>query len=134
MIIIEKKEDCTNYDPLLIDMAERPPGRYKLTIKKLREPRTHRQNKWLWGIIYPMLLDGLNHIGYEFTKVEQVHEFCKDVFCDKYVNKHTGEIIEIPDSTKEMDTVMFATYIQVIREWASEFLYLEIPDPPHDED
>lgn len=132
MIIIEKKENCTDYDALLTDMAKRPPGKYQLTLKKVRDPRTRRQNAWLWGTIYPMLLEGLNDIGYELTDTKQVHRFCKDVFSDKYINKHTGEIIQIPDSTKEMDTVVFSTYIQVIREWASEFLYLEIPDPPHD--
>lgn len=48
---------------------------------------------------------------------------------DKVVNKHTGEIIEFPGSTATMDTVTFSTYCEKLREYAREYLSIEIPDP-----
>lgn len=48
---------------------------------------------------------------------------------DRVINKHTGEIIEIPRSTKEMDTVTFSTYCDQLREYGRQYLGVEIPDP-----
>lgn len=129
MAVIIKGNGCTDFTELICEMAELPEGNYNTTITKCRRPRTGQQNKYLWGVVYPLLHKGLIEAGYTFAIVEEVHDFCKSVFNLRTVNKHTGEIIEIPDSTKEMDVVVFSTYIQIIREWASEYLYLEIPDP-----
>jgi hypothetical protein len=107
-----------------------PDGIYTIEIKKVRKPRSTDQNGWLWSCIYPMLLDGLLNAGWEFTSVEQVHEFFKSqMTADKVVNKHTGEIIEFPGSTAVMDTLTFSTYCEKLREYAHEYLNLEIPDP-----
>jgi hypothetical protein len=77
-----------------------------------------------------MLLDGLNDAGWDFVDVEQVHDFFKaQMTADKVVNKETGEIIEFPRSTARMDTVAFSTYCERLREYAREYLNVEIPDP-----
>ena len=61
---------------------------------------------------------------------EEVHEYCKSVFTsDSKINKHTGEIITFPTSTKDMNTVEFVTYVDLLRDWASEYLNIDIPDP-----
>ena len=105
-------------------------GIYQVEVKKVRKPRSNDQNGWLWGCIYPMLLDGLNDAGWDFVDVEQVHDFFKaQMTADKVVNKETGEIIEFPRSTARMDTVAFSTYCERLREYAREYLNVEIPDP-----
>lgn len=105
-------------------------GLYRIEVKRVRKPRSNDQNGWLWGCIYPMLLDALIDAGWDFVNVEQVHEFFKaQMTADKVVNKHTGEIIEFPCSTASMDTVTFSTYCEKIREYASEYLCIEIPEP-----
>lgn len=99
-------------------------------IKAKRKKRTDDQNEWLWGCIYPMLLYALVNEGWEYTNVEQVHEFFKTRFTsDQVVNKHTGEIVEFPSSTAAMDTVTFSSYCELLRTYALEYLDLEIPDP-----
>lgn len=99
-------------------------------IKAKRKKRSDDQNEWLWGCIYPMLLYALINEGWEYTNVEQVHEFFKTRFTsDQVVNKHTGEIIEFPNSTASMDTLTFSTYCEQLRTYALEYLDLEIPDP-----
>ena len=105
-------------------------GIYQVEVKKVRKPRSNDQNGWLWGCIYPMPLDALNDAGWEFVDVEQVHEFFKaQMTADKVVNRETGEIVEFPTSTARMSTVAFSTYCERLREYAREYLNVEIPDP-----
>lgn len=105
-------------------------GCYMINITKQRKVRTLNQNDWLWGCVYPILLDGLLDVGWEFTSVEQVHEFFKKQMAqDKVVNFTTGEIVEIPKSTATMDTQQFSMYVDALRAYADEFLNVTIPEP-----
>ena len=105
-------------------------GCYMINITKQRKGRTLNQNDWLWGCVNPILLDGLLDAGWEFTSVEQVHEFFKKQMAqDKVVNYTTGEIVEIPMSTAIMDTQQFAIYIDALRAYAEDFLNVTIPEP-----
>lgn len=127
---IEKKNGLFNLKPLYALMNQFLDGIYCFEIKKVRKPRSNDQNGWLWGCIYPMLLEALLDAGWEFVTVEQVHEFFKSqMTADQVVNKHTGEIITFPGSTATMDTLTFSTYCEKLREYALEYLNLEIPDP-----
>lgn len=108
-------------------------GSYMLNVTRQRRGRTLNQNDWLWGCVYPILLDGLLEAGWEFTSVEQVHEFFKRQMAnDRVVNYHTGEIVEIPRSTATMDTQQFSMYVEKLREYAEEFLDVTIPPPDRD--
>lgn len=129
-IRIEKKNGLFNLKPLYDNFILAIDGVYEIVVKKVRKHRSLDQNGWLWGCIYPMLLEALINEGWEFTCVEQVHEFFKDLMTtDKVVNKYTGEIITFPASTASMDTVTFSTYCEKLREYALEYLHIEIPDP-----
>lgn len=105
-------------------------GCYMITITKQRKGRTLNQNDWLWGCVYPILLDGLLDAGWEFTSIEQVHEFFKKQMAqDKVVNFTTGEIVAIPKSTATMDTQQFSMYVDALRAYADDFLNVTIPEP-----
>lgn len=95
-----------------------------------RKKRTGDQNAWLWGCIYPMFLQAAINEGWDYTSVEQVHEFCKNIFTkDSVVNRETGEIVTFPRSTSVMTTLEFFTYCDLIRDHALEYFYIEIPEP-----
>lgn len=127
---IEKKGGLFDLKPVYQQLNTAPDGTYTIEVKKVRKPRSLDQNGWLFGCIYPMLLEALLNEGWEFTDVDQVHEFFKSqMTADKVVNKHTGEIIEFPGSTASMDTLTFSTYCEKLRDYAIEYLNLEIPDP-----
>lgn len=129
-VLVEKKGGLFNLAPLYSWFSQVCDGIYRIEVKKVRKPRSNDQNGWLWGCIYPMLLEALLDAGWEFVSVEHVHEFFKaQMTADKVMNKHTGEIIEFPGSTAMMDTVTFSTYCEKLREYAREFLNIEIPDP-----
>lgn len=127
---IEKAKGLFNLKALYALFAQAVDGIYQVEVKKIRKPRSNDQNGWLWGCIYPMMLDALLEAGWEFVSVEQVHEFFKSqMTADKVVNRQTGEIISFPSSTAAMDTVTFSTYCDKLRYYASEYLHIEIPDP-----
>lgn len=105
-------------------------GSYALKIRKLHKARTLNQNDYLWGVVYPALLDGLIDAGWEFTSTEQVHAFFKSLLAsEKVINRHTGEIAELPVSTAAMNTVQFSVYVDKLREYALEYLHVDIPEP-----
>lgn len=105
-------------------------GIYAATIKKVRKPRSNDQNGYLWGCVYPLMLRGLINAGWEFTSDAQVHEYFKKLFTtEQVVNRDTGEIIEFPSSTALMDTLTFKTYTDKLREYAFEYLGMDIPEP-----
>lgn len=99
-LLVEKRNGLFNLKPLYEWFKHQLDGMYRIEVKRVRKPRSNDQNGWLWGCIYPMLLDALLDAGYEFVSVEQVHEFFKaQMTSDKVVNKHTGEILTFPGST-----------------------------------
>lgn len=129
-ILIDKIDGYFNLHNVYAFFRATSNGCYMLNITKQRRGRTLNQNDWLWGAVYPILLDGLLDAGWEFTSVEQVHEFFKKLMAhEQVVNFDTGEIVEIPKSTATMDTQQFATYIEKLREYAQEFLNVTIPEP-----
>ena len=129
-IHIEKIQGLFDLKPVYDFFMNVCDGIYRLEVRRVRKPRSKDQNGWLWGCIYPMLMDALLDAGWDFVSVAQVHEFFKaQMTSDKVVNKHTGEIIEFPGSTATMDTLTFSTYCEKLREYAREYLNTEIPDP-----
>jgi hypothetical protein len=127
---IEKNGGLFDLKPIYTYFRSAMDGVYIVGITKSRRGRTNNQNEWLWGCVYPLLLEGLLDAGWEFTTVEQVHEYFKSMLASAVVvNRDTGEVVEIPQSTAQMDTVQFSSYVQKLRDYASEYLNVEIPDP-----
>lgn len=129
-VLIDKISGLFDLKPVYDYIRAKADGVFMVEVKRKRKLRSDDQNGWLWGCIYPMLLDAMIAEGWEFTSTEQLHEFFKaQMTADQVVNKETGEIIKFPSSTAEMDTVTFSTYCEKLREYAREYLNCEIPDP-----
>lgn len=126
----EKVNGLFDSKALLLAFSLLANGIYVISIKKVRKQRSNKQNGYLWGCAYPLLLKGMINVGWEFATIEQIHEFFKGHFTsEQIVNRDTGEVVEIPSSTSEMDTVTFNTYVDKLREYASEYLGMELPEP-----
>lgn len=107
-----------------------PIGDYVVTITHDRKTRTNQQNAYLWGIVYPAVLFGLQDAGWEIIDEEQVHEYCKQAFAAREViNKDTGEVLILPSSTAQMQTAEFNVYVENIKAFAFEYLNITIPEP-----
>ena len=107
-----------------------PNGDYIFTVTPNRKTRSNQQNAYLWGIVYPAVLFGLQDAGWEITDEEQVHEYCKQAFAAREViNKDTGEVLSLPNSTARMQTAEFNVYVDKIKAFALEYLNITIPEP-----
>lgn len=107
-----------------------PIGDYVITITPNRKTRSNQQNAYLWGIVYPAVLFGLQDAGWEIIDEEQVHEYCKQAFAAREViNKDTGEVLSLPNSTARMQTAEFNVYVDKIKAFALEYLNITIPEP-----
>lgn len=107
-----------------------PDGRYRLTVEKYRKNKSNPQLGYLFACVYPLVLKALNDAGWEFVSVDEVDEYCKSMFSSKEIlNRNSGEIMDIPGLKREMTTVEMMTYVDAIRDWASEFLNVYIPEP-----
>ena len=129
-VIVEKVNGLFNLNKLYVWFVQALDGIYLVEVNKVRKPRSNDQNGWLWGCIYPLMLDAMVDAGWEFTNTEQLHEFFKaQMTADEVVNRETGEIIKFPSSTSRMSTTEFSAYCEKLREYAKEFLNVDIPDP-----
>lgn len=107
-----------------------PNGDYIFTVTPNRKTRSTQQNAYLWGVVYPAVLFGLQDAGWEITHEEQVHEYCKQAFAAREViNKDTGEMLSLPSSTARMQTAEFNVYVDKIKAFAFEYLNVTIPEP-----
>lgn len=91
--------------------------------------RSDQQNRYYFGIVVPLVQNGIRDLGTELTK-EETHEFLKAKFNYSEVsNKDTGEYIQVPRSTTLLNKEAFSDYIAKIQQFAAEFLGIVIPDP-----
>ena len=67
-----------------------PEGNYNLIIEKQYHRRSNPQNAYLWGVVYPIVKEGLINAGFDEFKqdfdLETTHELCKLRFLKKFLN------------------------------------------------
>jgi hypothetical protein len=107
-----------------------PKGKYKHTVEKYFKKASPPQFGWLYALIYPMSMIALNDAGYEFTNTDQVDVFWKSMFANKEVLvRETGQIMTVPLSKSEFLTIDHMAYSESIRQFCSEYLSTNVPDP-----
>ena len=115
---------------LVKELNNLPDGIYDIIVKRWYRKATHRQFKYLYGIVYPKSWELLLDAGYDFSTIEQVDFFWKDLFANKeVVNKEQGQIMKLPLSKSEFITIDELTYCNLIRDYCAEYFNTYIPDP-----
>jgi len=130
-LMISKRDGMYDIRPLVNMLSTSKDGMYRVEVTRVRNHRSLDQNAWLWGCIYPMLLNAMIQAGWDnVTTAEDVHEFFKSIMSDnKAVNRVTGEVVTFPKSTAKMTTTEFCAYCEKLRDYGQEFLGVTIPDP-----
>ncbi len=116
------------------------PGRYRMTIEKMRKNKSLPQLGYYYACVLPLFMQHLIEAGWEpeditgspdiKLTIEQVDIMCKKLFAtQKIVNRHTGEVIEIPGLKREMTTLEMSTFTNAIRDWDAQYLGGYIPEP-----
>lgn len=98
-----------------------------LTLSKSGK-RSDRQNRYYWSGVVPIVRAGLKDLGIDMS-TEQTHSLLKFRFLKKEFISNDGEVIESIGSTTELSKQEFNEYIERIKQWAAEYLNIQIPDP-----
>lgn len=92
----------------------------QIAISPKRELRSDRQNRYYWGVVLPLLS---NWCG--FTP-DEMHDSLRVKFLRSTNEKFDLEEIS---STTSLTTAEFENYMTKIREWASSYAGVFIPEP-----
>ncbi len=114
---------------LLLEAVRTLKGMVKVTLVKFRNTRSYQQNRYLWGVVYPAVADGLLECYGEWLTVEEVHCLMKQMFLSRpLVDRDTGDTVGcIVRHTPQLDTAEFSHYIEAINKFAAETLSMVIP-------
>ncbi len=101
----------------------------ELIVKKKKKVRSLSQNAYYHGALIPIIREALYDSGIHIDR-NGVHELlklkCNQIEC---INKKTGEVTTLLGSTTQLSTSEFMDYIVRIKNWAREFLNIELPEP-----
>jgi len=101
----------------------------EVTLEKKKKRRSLMQNAYYFGVLLPIIQQGLLDAGYRVGK-EQTHDLLKSMFAkEEIVNESTGEIMTVIGSTANMTTVKMMDYFSEITQWAAEYLGVHVPAP-----
>lgn len=104
----------------------------KVTIEKNKKTRSIQQNAYYWGVVLPIVQQGLYDATGETRDLNSIHyKILLPLFAPdrEIINKETGEVINEKMTSSEMSTTDFMEYKQDIQKWSAEFLNVQIPDP-----
>jgi len=102
-------------------------GKYLIEINK-HNKRSTQQNRYYFGIVVPLVRDGIFNLGTDLTLAE-THDFLKAEFNYTEIVSSDGEVKRAPRSTTALSKEQFSEYIQRIQIFSAEFLNIYIPDP-----
>lgn len=99
----------------------------EIIIREKFDKRTIQQNKYYWAVVIKKIHLAIYETTGDYHKPEDIHQFLRQRFNSKcVVNSDTGESIEIPKSTTDLDIIDFIIYIDKCKMFALEFLNLDI--------
>lgn len=104
----------------------------EITIQKKSKIRSNNQNAYYWGIVLPLVQNGLKEATGEIRDYNSIHyQILLPLFSPTrdIVNLETGMVVSEKLTSSVMTTIEFIDYISSIQKWASEFLDINIPDP-----
>lgn len=104
--------------------------RVKITIELVRNTRSHRQNRYYWGVVVIYQIDCFRERwGAEFDK-DQVHDWNKaNIWFTEFIDEETGEIFKIPDSSANKTVGEFEERLEKLRRFFLEKFEWTIPLP-----
>lgn len=100
----------------------------KLTLEIRRHNRSNKQNAYYWGVVVPLVQEGIKELGHWLT-TEETHDYLKKEFNPAEMELENGHCLMVPGSTTDMSTVDFMAYLEKIQFFAANMLGVPIPDP-----
>jgi len=123
-IVHKRQGEWSNTGRMQAHNESLPDGSYLVSVTPTKK-RTNDQNAYYWGIVVPLVHEGLRDMGYDEIKTkEDAHLVLRSLFLKKKINE-----LELVRSTTELKTAEFSAYLEEIGKWAAEYLNVTIPEP-----
>lgn len=119
-----------NKNQLKAFLLELPIGKWLLKAER-KDKRSGQQNRYLHGVMLPIIRDALKDAGWNNIKtIDDAKDFVKVKFL-KYdmVNEQTGEAVEMYRNTSALTKLQFMELVQDVQIWLLEFFQIELPLP-----
>jgi len=103
-----------------------------ITFSKPKKSRSNNQNRFYWGVVLPLVQNGLLEATGELRSCDNIHyKILLPLFAplNEIINKDTGESLNERLTSSEMTTTQFCEYIMEVQKWGAEFLGIDIPSP-----
>lgn len=128
--IKEGKLKITNRKGFDEDMLTLDGKSVVISIEKKKSKRSDAQNRYWWGVVIPIVKQGLKDAGFQDYKTgESVHELLKYRFLKTDSVSEHGETLERIKSSTELSKGEFMELIAEVQQWSAEYLSYIIPDP-----
>jgi len=103
-----------------------------ITFSKPKKSRSNNQNRFYWGVVLPLVQNGLLEATGELRSCDNIHyKILLPLFAplNEIINKDTGQCLNERLTSSEMTTTQFCEYIMEVQKWGAEFLGIDIPSP-----
>lgn len=97
-------------------------------VKVIRtKKRSDPQNRYLWGVVYVDVLEGLRALAEDageapvFTEDEDLHAAMKWLFLKRQRVLPGGEVLEVPGSSANLTMEQFSEFVSRIMAWAGGY-------------
>lgn len=112
------------------DELKETDGCTRLTFEAANK-RSNPQNRFLHGVVFPIVCDGLRAAGFDEIKTpEDAKAVVKELFLKElFANHKTGECLTRTKKTSELTTIEMMQFIEDVQKWSAEYLGCVIPDP-----
>jgi len=112
------------------ELNELPEGKYRIVVTKYRKDKSLPQLGYYYACVLPLSWQLLTEAGWELSSLAEVDIFWKGKFANKEViNRHTGEVMDVPALKRDMTTTEMMTFVDAVRNYCAEYLGGNIPDP-----
>lgn len=119
-----------NRDALAIAVGQFEGKEITITIQRKKKERSSQQNRYYWGVIIELIHHAIREAWGEPLSKDEIHDMMRTKYCHiEAVKGETGEIMVIPKSTTSLSTHEAEEYFELCRNWAAEWLGIEIPLP-----
>lgn len=100
-------------------------------IKRYSPPRSNQQNKTVWGLWMPIIIE---EMGYRPHDTRYVYDSLKMRigWTEERVNKLTGEVKKLPRATADCDKAEYSKFMELFRAYVEDQdtgLGVLLPDP-----
>ena len=103
-----------------------------IKFSKAKKERSNQQNRFYWGVVIPLIQNGLLEATGELRSDNNIHyKILLPMFApvNELINKDTGECISEKITSSDMTTIQFMQFILEVQKWSAEFLGVDIPNP-----